>query len=226
MRGGERAAVRDAWGSVCLGVDTDGTKISPLLLAGTGTGEVTSKAIRSAALGISSASDGAGREMLVLVVEVDDGTRVGVDGAEIETAVVTTRPPVVMLVTGNATPVSFPAVFSVLFSGLSFRLALRVCRVSGVCAGDVVVCLPFCGDISRCVSFCTATDAADLLGKSILLTISASIDFCSVTFAFLGPLDFIFSVVLDVVLSIIFSTLFVSSDCSSSYSTSLFGCSL
>ena len=130
---------------MCLGSGTGGTTTALFLRAVAGTGEVISNPARSVALGIRSANDGAGRETLVLAVEIDDAISGGEDGAEIETAAVTTRPPVAALVIGSAIPVSVSVVCSALFSGLSFRLALRVCRASGVCADDAVVCLPFCG---------------------------------------------------------------------------------
>ena len=215
---------------MCLSAGADGTKTAPLLRVVAGTGEVISKPARSVALGIRSASDGADRDALVLTVDVDDGISVGEDGARVGAVAVTTRPPVAALVTVNAIPVSFSfVVSSTLFSGLCFRLALRVCRASGVCADDADVCLPFCGDTSRCTSVCTARGAADLLGKSIRLTISASIDFvCNarsscvfilLCFALLAC--FFFSEMLDVVVSVV-----VVSVCSVSYSTLLSDCLL
>ena len=213
---------------MCLGSGTGGTTTALFLRAVAGMGEVISNPARSVALGIRSASDGAGREALVLAVDVDDAIGVGEDGAEIEIVAVTTRPPTAALVIVNAIPVfSSIVVPSVLFSGLRFRLVLRVCRASGVCTDAAVVCLPFCGDTSRCTSFCTARGAVDLLGKSILLTISASIDFCSDAFACFGPLDcFAFSEMFDVVVPVVFLVVVLSSACSLSYSTILSGCLL
>ena len=210
---------------MCPDADVVGTMTAPFLRTVARTGEAISKPARSVALGISSASDGAGREMLVLAVEVDDAIGFGVDGAEIETVAVTTRLPVTALVIVSANPVSFSIVVSsALFSGLCFRLALRVCRISGICVGDADVCLPFCGDTSRCTSFCTARDAVDLLGKSIRLTISVSIDFCSVTFDCLGPLGcFVFSEMPDVVSFVTVIIVVVVVADSDSYSTILSG---
>ena len=210
---------------MCPDVGVVGTKTAPFLRTVARTGEVISNPARSVALGISSASDGAGREMLVLAVEVDDAIGFGVDGAEIEAVAVTTRLPVAALVIVSANPVSFSIVVSpALFSGLCFRLALRVCRISGVCVGDADVCLPFCGDTSRCTPFCTARDAVDLLGRSIRLTISDSIDFCSVTFDCFGPLGcFVFSEVLDVISFVVVVVVVVVEVGSESYSTTLSG---
>ena len=158
--------------SVCLGVDADGTTIVPLLRAATRVGAASSNSARSVALGINSASDGAGRETLVLAAEVDDATGFGVLGAETDAVVITTRSPVAQLV--MVSPVSI-VVVPALFSGLFLRLALRVSRTSGVCSGAVIACPPFCGDTLRCTPLSVGTDARVLPAKSIRLAISASI---------------------------------------------------
>ena len=163
--------------SVCLGVDANGTTIVPRLRTATRAGAASSNSARSLALGINSASDGAGRETLVLTAEVDDAVGVGVVGAEIETVVATTRPPSALLVMVSPVFISIAVVVMfILFSGLFLRLALRVSRTSGVCGGAVTVCPPFCGDTLRCAPLSAGTDARALLGKFILLAISASLD--------------------------------------------------
>ena len=176
-----------------LGVDTCGTNTCPRNRALARAGAGSSKSARSVALGISSANDGAAIDTLVLVTALDAAVGVDVVGAGIEVVAATTRVPAALLVIVSPTPVSISILVvvvavgvSILFSGLRLRLALRVSRTPGDCSGAVTVCLPFCGDTSRCAPFSAGTGAVDLPGRSIRLTISVSILFslsaCSVCF--------------------------------------------